>query len=188
MNESNSLKLPTVIGDLNQFAIALDLDESYGGVWLIGKICFFIGGISVGDYILGSSLRDVLLQMHLILSDAGTRINPRFDAMDKELLFDTVWKAIYGDEKTGLGNLAVEECWAKHNITLPVDVFDYVRVFQFDEKDFSRLIWRSMKEDSDKGTNETRVAIGTTERVFVELSDVLTLLSRLTIGNVVSEE
>ncbi len=176
MNTLDFLKLPTVIGEVNQFAIALDLDGSYGGEWLFGKLCFFIGGCTVGDYNLGTSLRDVLLQMHLILSDAGTRMNPRFTAMNKDLLFDTVWKAIYGDEKTGIEDLAVEECWAKHNITLPVDVFDYVRVFQFDEEGVSRLIWRSMEEDGDKLTHETRVPIGTTERVFLELSDALTQL------------
>ena len=60
-------QLPAIIGDPNRFAIALDLDEDYGGEWLFGRIGYIIGGVNVGDYDLGTSLRDVVLQMTFII-------------------------------------------------------------------------------------------------------------------------
>lgn len=165
--------LPTTIGDSRKFAVRIDLDEQFDGEWLFGKVCYLINGTVVGDYDLGTSLRDVLLQMHLILSDAGKRLTDRFVGKTKEELFDTVWSALYGEVKTGFEEIATEECWAKHNITLPVDVFDHVRVFQFDEGQKSRIIWRSTDGEANTVTNETTVPVGYTEKVFEQLSDLL---------------
>ncbi|WP_277403523.1 Imm42 family immunity protein [Achromobacter insuavis] len=37
-------------GDRNRFGVNLDLNEDYGGVWLFGKICYWICGNMVGNY------------------------------------------------------------------------------------------------------------------------------------------
>jgi len=176
MSTASRPNLPVIIGNARLFAVKVDLDELFGDEWLFGKIGYVIAGNAVGDYELGTSLRDVLLQMHLILSDAGTRRNQRFFGMPKSDLFDIIWNTIYGDAETGMEQMAEDECWAKHNISLPVDVFDYVRILQFDEGAFSRIIWRTVGDDLSSVTHEARVPIGSTERVFIELSTLLTNL------------
>jgi hypothetical protein len=165
--------LPTTIGDTRQFAVIVDLDEHIRGEWLFGKVGYVIGGTSVGDYGLGTSLRDVLLQMHLILSDAGKRHTERFVGLPKDKLFTTLWNALYGDDKSGFEEIANEECWAKHNITLPVDVFDHVRVLQFDEHSISRILWSRIADDKHSTINEIIVPTGCTERAFDQLFALL---------------
>jgi hypothetical protein len=172
MNTIARPTLPATIGDTNNFAVIVDLDEQFGGEWLFGRVGYVIAGTSVGDYELGTSLRDVLLQMHLILSDAGKRRAERFIGLPKDELFNLVWNVLYGDKTTGMEDIAIDECWAKHNITLPVDVFDHVRVFQFDEGSTSRILWRPVS-DGECVTREHSVPIGYTERVFEELSGLL---------------
>lgn len=56
-------------GNYSEFAIEFELDESYGGEWLYGKYRYWIKGKPVGDYDLGTSLRDILFLMKTILSD-----------------------------------------------------------------------------------------------------------------------
>jgi hypothetical protein len=128
----------------------------------------------VGAYELGTSLRDVMLQMHLILSDAGKRHTQRFVGLPKDELFITVWNALYGDENPEVDAIATDECWAKHNVTLPVDVFDNVRVFQFDEGSASRILWRSIDQNCPSAVYEVRIPIGSTETVFSQLYNLLT--------------
>jgi hypothetical protein len=96
--------------------------------------------------------------MHLILSDAGKRTTTRLAGKEKGELFNIVWTTLYGEENTGMEEIAVDECWAKHNITLPVDVFDHVRVFQFDEDNESRILWCSTSGISDSVVHEVRVS------------------------------
>src|SRR6056297_3587808 len=92
--------LPTTIGNDSQFAIKVDLDDSFGDEWLFGRIAYVIDGKEVGDYSLGTSLRDVLLQMHFIVSDAGKRSTPGLLGKNKTDLFETVWSTLFGDETT----------------------------------------------------------------------------------------
>ena len=47
-----------VFGDYYTFAICYELDSNYGRAWLFGKFCYWIGGVQVGDYELGTSLRE----------------------------------------------------------------------------------------------------------------------------------
>jgi hypothetical protein len=166
-------KLPTTIGDINKFAVRIDLDDQFNREWLFGKIGYVIDRTDVGDYELGTSLRDVLLQMHWILSDARKRLTDRFVGKTKDELFDTVWNTLYGENETGVEEIANEECWAKHDITIPVDVFDRVHVFQFDEGATSRIIWRSTVGNEDIATSEIVIPVGYTEQVFAQLFDVL---------------
>ncbi|MEQ1902868.1 MAG: Imm42 family immunity protein [Pirellulaceae bacterium] len=173
MTAPSELSFPTTIGEPSIFAIRVALDEHYNGEWLFGKIGYVIGGEFVGDYDLGTSLRDVLLQMTLILSDANRRKTIRFEGLSKETIFNDVWTTLFGDTNTGLEKIAQDECWVKHNITIPVDVFDNVKVFQFDEQFSSRIIWREMPETNDAAIREFRIPIGVTETVFKQLFEIL---------------
>ena len=52
-----------LFGDKKKFGIQVELDFQYGGEWLYGKFCYWINNEMIGDFDMGSSLRDVLFQM-----------------------------------------------------------------------------------------------------------------------------
>jgi len=173
MNTITRPRLPATLGDPQEFAVVVDLDDAFHAEWLFGKVGYIIGGVSVGDYNLGTSLRDVLVQMQLIVSDSGVRHTHRLVGLPKNNLFSLVWTALYGEKDRELDQIAEHECWAKHNITLPIDVFDGVRVFQFDEGAVSRILWRFTTDNDDRAVHEVDVSLGCTEDVFSRLSNLL---------------
>ena len=62
-------------GDVAIFAASYELEQNYDGAWLLGKFCYWIGGELVGDYELGTSLRDVLIVLRSVVRDNGNREN-----------------------------------------------------------------------------------------------------------------
>src|SRR5215470_5140722 len=58
--------LMAVVGEPSRFAVEYDLNENYSGLWMFGRFCYWCGGERVGDYELGTSLRDVLFQLEQI--------------------------------------------------------------------------------------------------------------------------
>lgn len=169
-----------IFGDTSRFSVVVTIDEEHDGVWLNGKIAYVIDGMFVGDYEQGTSLRDVLLQMGWILSDSGRRRTERFVGESKENLIQKIRSCFFGCVDPAIDEVSINECWAKHNITIPVDVFDGCLVLQFDENCESRLIWSQTTGLTDAAASvvEVRVPLGTTELVFSSLFDYLnTLLS-----------
>lgn len=158
--------LPGILGNPAKFAVRLELDEQFDGEWLFGRIAYQIDSHVVGSFEPGTSLRDVPLQMHWIVTDAGRRRTKRFAGKGKAELFRTIWNALYG-ATAEMEEISVEECWAKHNVTIPVDVFDHYLILQFDEEDESRVIWGHTQEMLDQGVQdsqvyEARIPLGTT--------------------------
>lgn len=176
MSESKP-DFPITIGNVDQFSLKIDLDKNFGDEWLFGRVMYLIGGISVGDFELSTSLRDVYLHMYRILWDANNRSTERFHKLPAGELFETVWSAIYGNATAEQEELSMEECWVKHRITLPADVFKEVCIFQFDEEAKSRIIWRSFANPTDSSVHEVVVPTGTTESVYLQLNELLESLS-----------
>lgn len=56
-----------IIGDQKEFAIQFQLNAISSGEWLFGKCCFWIGGLEVGSFALGESLRDFLFSLEELL-------------------------------------------------------------------------------------------------------------------------
>jgi len=165
------------IGDTCLFAVKVDLDEHFYGEWLYGRIAYFIGGKRVGDYSLSTSLRDIYLHMYRILWDAGKRHTLRFNGLPAKQLFEALWSMLYDTPTKELEEIATEEYWVKHRITLPADVFEGVHIFQFDEGEKSRIIWSSLTDSTDSSVNEIIVPTGTVESVYAQLSELLEELS-----------
>jgi hypothetical protein len=171
-------QFPSTIGNEHLFAVKVDLDEEYGDEWLFGRIAYVIGGKIVGDFHLSTSLRDVFLHMYRILWDAGKRSTSRFDNRPAAELFETVWSVLYGETTSEIEELAVEECWVKHRVTLPADVFAGVHVFQFDERAVSRVIWKNFAGVVESPLSEVVVPLGTIESVYSELNEILERLTK----------
>lgn len=86
-----------LIGNKETFAVEYELDSNYGGNWMFGKICYWINHVQVGDYELGTSLRDVLVAMIFLVPDCGNREELNLCELPPEEVFFQLNESIYGD-------------------------------------------------------------------------------------------
>jgi len=76
-----------IIGNKSEFAIEYELALDYGGVWMFGRVCYWTKDHKIGDYESGTSLRDVMLQLHRIIRDNGKRMHEELFHLNKLELF-----------------------------------------------------------------------------------------------------
>lgn len=128
-----------LVGDPSRFAVGYELDVNYGGPWMYGKFCYFCGSQQVGDYDLGTSLRDVLFQLDEI-EKFKFQANLRFSSMSAEDVFGMLDSALFGP---AYSKIAEDEQWRDFLIFPSIDVFDGWKGFRLDDGRFSRLIFSS---------------------------------------------
>ena len=145
-------------GNRHSFAVQMDLDTDYGGPWLFGRICYWISGRQVGDYELGTSLRDVLTAMRWIVWDCGRRDGENLCGLPPERVYLELDTAIYGPGTDGIevGSL-VPESPARFDISIGVDVFNGWKAFLLDCGETAVILF---KESSDVSVSVARVAAG----------------------------
>src|SRR5262245_8260010 len=118
------------IGNRKSFAITVDLDQDYGGAWLYGKLCYWIDGIQIGDYQLGTSLRDVLFQMKYIVSDCGNRVGGALCTLPPREAFSRLDEELFGtSEGESDDQSELPDTPARFDITIHVDVFDQWKAY-----------------------------------------------------------
>jgi hypothetical protein len=162
-----------VFGNCSEFAIEFELNDEYGGVWLFGKFCYWIKGMRIGDYELGTSLRDVLFQMKNIMRDKGDRSNKELYALDFQELFNRLNGAFYDYDISLFYKKSIEETWARFNVTIPVDIFDGWKVYLIEGFKKSRIIFKTA--DSEDIIEET-LEPGSFDDVFIKVYDKLNKL------------
>lgn len=136
-----------IVGDSSQFAVEFELDKEYGGTWLFGKFCFWINKKCIGDYEMGTSLRDILFQLKHLVRDNGNRSNEELFRLSKEELYNRLNCVLYGYEPSEFEEKALEETWARFNITLPVDIFDGWKLFIVENKVKTRIVAKQIDDD-----------------------------------------
>lgn len=131
-----------LIGKTSRFAVQYELDANYGGEWMYGKFCFFCNEQQIGDYELGTSLRDVLFQLDEV-AKFKRRANQRFDAMTAKEVFALVDAGLSGDLKVLAPDAGVveEEQWRNLCLFPVVDVFDGWKGFLLRGEEIERLIF-----------------------------------------------
>lgn len=134
-----------IVGNCSKFAVEFELDKKYGGTWLYGKICYWIQNKRIGDYELGTSLRDVLFQMRSIIGDRANRFHQELFELDAVHLYERLNNALFGYEDSQYSKISIEETWARFNVTIPVDVFDECKIFLLESKELSRFIIKDVK-------------------------------------------
>lgn len=132
--------MPTV-GDRNAFAVEYELSTDHGGVWMFGKFGYWCGGMEVGDFDAGTSLRDVLFQLEEMRRDVGQRRNDRLLGMAPDQMARLLNAGLFGSRDLAPVELAGEEQWARHNIAPEVDIFDCWRVFLVEGLTTGRLVF-----------------------------------------------
>jgi hypothetical protein len=134
-----------LIGKKESIAIEYELDKNYGGVWMYGRICFWINNIRVGDYDLGTSLRDVLFQMKYLIADNGNRDGLILCEMPYEEVFYQLNESIYGDPLYIISKIL--DTPARYDIRIPVDVFELWKIYLIDCNDFSIILFKNETEE-----------------------------------------
>ena len=129
-----------IFGNLSSFAIEFELDKEYGGVWLFGKFCYRIGGRRVGNYNLGTSLRDIFFMMETIIRHKANRTDKNLYDLPLNELYEKLDKALYGCESSRYDDTAYEEQWIRFDVTLPVDIFDDWKIFLIENMGKARVI------------------------------------------------
>jgi hypothetical protein len=153
-----------LLGDTSRFAVQYELDEEQGGPWLFGKFCYWIGGQRVGNYELGTSLRDVLFQLIQVLRDKGYRLNDELFAMSTDELAIVLDRGLFGRNPSPYDERSMEEEWARHNLTLTVDIFDGWKVFGVESDWNLRIV--VMKTDGSAPIRETLLRRGECDEVL----------------------
>lgn len=115
-------------GDRSIFAIQVELNSDFGGAWLFGRFCYWIAGNQVGDYELGTSLRDVFLNLKWIAHDCGNRRGDRLCQWPPEELFELLDRSLYGIDELA-PDVWLPESPARFDIRPPVDVFDGWKIY-----------------------------------------------------------
>jgi hypothetical protein len=158
-------------GNKQSFSVEYDLDENYGGVWLYGRFCYWINGDQVGDYNLGTSLRDLLFQMKFIVSDCGNRDGRLLCKLSSEEVFSLLDTSIYGSlDPEGDVGFQLPDIPARFEIKIPVDVFDQWKVYLLECGNRAIMLYK--KVDA-AGVSAASIPTGLFDSVIKEAYDSL---------------
>lgn len=163
-----------IIGDSARFAIEYKLDDSYGGVWLFGKLCFWICNHQVGNFHIGVSLRDFLFQIEQGRRDHGRRMNTRFNSMTAKAVLDTIDGTLYGTGDYINESIAIEEQWARHNLAPAIDIFDQWKIYIVESDRTARIIYCCT--DTPDDVRECFLPVGECDRVLNQACKKIGLL------------
>ncbi|WP_020621246.1 Imm42 family immunity protein [Paenibacillus daejeonensis] len=152
-----------IIGNPSTFAVEYELEPNYEGVCLLGKFCYWVQGEQIGEYALGTSLRDVLFQIETFVRDNGNRFGQSIIHLNTQDFFNKLNDALYG---TSDNLQATEEQWARFNVCPSIDVFSNWKIFLVQESTHSRLI---LKNISQQRVSEVRLQFNEFENVIREV-------------------
>lgn len=131
-----------IFGDVNRFAIAMELSPDYGGAWLFGKLCYWINGRQFGDWRLVNSLRDALWDVTSIAKDNGRRENCQLFHFPMQQAFDRISATLRGELQQAHDELA--ESADYHDIVVRLEMFNHCRGYLVDCEKQARLMYRSL--------------------------------------------
>jgi hypothetical protein len=163
-----------IIGAKDHFAVEFELDQEYGGPWLFGSFCYWIDGARVGDYELGTSLRDVLLQMRSVVTDCGNRSGGMLCDLPADTAFLVLDGLLYESEPVVTPRaFQMPDSPARFEVKIPVDVFDSWKIYLIECDNTARMIFRNT---NDGRIEVARLAMGAFDTV---ISDAFNRLDSL---------
>ena len=130
-----------LIGNPSTFAVEYELNENYEGVWLLGKFCYWIQNEQIGDYNLGTSLRDILFQIESIVRFNNKREGKRFAHISSQEVFTLLNAALYGIDDS---LTAMDEQWARYDVCPLIDVFNNWKVYLVENSAQTRIIYQNV--------------------------------------------
>ncbi len=134
-----------IFGNKKRFGIEYELNSDYGREWLFGRVCYWVHDNQIGDYELGTSLRDVLFVCERMVHDANKRENTFLWNLNTVDLIDTLAEGlIHADLEDDVSKRSVEEQWARHNILPNLDVFNDWLVYIIEQGGSARCVSRNL--------------------------------------------
>jgi len=159
-----------LFGDKLRFAAESDLASDPGGPWMFGRLRFWCGGLTVGDFDLGTSLRDALFQLETVERYCRRRQSVRFAGTAAVQVFHLLDAALYGKWDIDNHMLAEQEEWARFNVLPDLDVFEGWKVFLLETPTAGRLI---LSPAPYEAVGEVAVAPGEVDSVLRLETDYL---------------
>lgn len=155
------------IGNIDRFAIQFEVTKEIDQ-FVYGHICYWIGGIQIGDFDSVTILSDVLLFLPTLIKFNGQREHKEFFCMEKEDVYYLLGGEAYlDDEKYEI--LANEEMWARFNIKLSLDVFSGTIIELIDNEPQSRIVFCN----TDEIVKELYLSRGCVDSVLMEFYQVI---------------
>jgi len=132
-------------GDINTFGVDLELDENHGGAWLYGKLCYWINGSQVGDFDLGTSLRDAYFQMKWLVHDRGNRDGGLLCTLPNHDVFFQLDSFLY-DSEQDVKHQGIEtpESPARFEVKIPIDVFDDWKIYLIQCGNVATILYKNI--------------------------------------------
>lgn len=157
-----------LFGIKDRFAVEYDLEKDHSGEWLFGKVCYWIGGKEIGNYQLGTSLRDVLLQMTPIVKDSGKRSGGTLCGLSSEEIFRRLDGFLYGGsgESQSAAEHDIPDNPARFDVRIPVDVFDTCKVYLVECRNTATILYKC---DADAHVSSIDLRPGEFDTVITEL-------------------
>jgi hypothetical protein len=134
-------------GDRARFAVSFELNQNSGGLWMFGKFCYWIDGRTIRDYDQGTSLRDVIVALKWIVSDAGKPEDCRRFLMLGEDSYRAIDSSLYGYPE----NAAAESengATAQFEVCPSVDVFNGWKVYLIECEEKAKLLYKCSSDSS----------------------------------------
>lgn len=157
-------------GNPNVFAVQLELDPDYGGSWLFGRFCYWINSTEVGDYALGTSLRDLFFNMKWIAHDRGKRSGNGLCHLSPHEVFLLLDNSLYGDQDP-VTDLSLPEAPARFDVRPPLDIFDSWKVYLVECEVYDLMLYR--KTEAEDPIRFFHSPGGTFDTVIMESYDYL---------------
>ena len=134
-------------GNKEIFSIETELDENYGGAWLFGKICYWIKGVQVGDYDLGTSLRDTFHSLKWIVYDCGNRAGEGLCKLSPEEIFFILADVPYENNGSIINsNFQIPDTLPRFDISIGVDVFDKWKIYLIECETEAKVIFKTIDQ------------------------------------------
>lgn len=162
------------IGDRSLFSAEFELNPDSGGAWLFGKLCFFAGGVRIGDYHLGTSLSDVLTLLAPIVKDSGHRFSEELFPLEGDELLRKLNRGLYEDSPDE-NMRATNGGWARLQVLPTLDVFNEWWAYLVDGPEYGRFVFS--KTEKNAPVTEIHLPLAyfdhVARKLFDELEDLL---------------
>ena len=166
------LRSKMISGSKEQIAIENELNPNHGGVWLFGKMCFWIDGVRVGNYEEGTSLRDVMHFTTGIVKYCGRRDAGGLCKLCKDAAFEIIEGTIFGDGDSRFDLFVTDELLRQSPGTLQVkpgvDIFDASCVYLLECGEIDRIIFIERVGEPVRAIDLSRGLFGAAVTTFYE--------------------
>lgn len=152
-----------MIGEKEKFAIQYEVVEVMNQL-ILGRICYWIGGIKIGDFDMATILSDSLWFLPQIIKDNGNREHEDFFKMEKEKVYYLLGGQAYLDDYDKYEEIALKETWARFDIGIGLDVFSNTVVKLIDSEKSSRIVFTN----DDKVIYDYYLDRGIVDKVFLD--------------------